>query len=40
LRAGKVAWDYNARTGADYKTMGPAYGLREGEFIIPPPNKK
>jgi dihydroorotase len=40
LRAGKVAWDYNARNGTDYKTMGPAYGVREGEFIVPPPKKK
>jgi dihydroorotase len=40
LRAGNVVWDYNARNAVDYKTLGPAYGVREGEFIVPPPKKK
>jgi len=39
LRDGKVVWDWNARSGMDYKLLGPAYGVREGEFIVPPPKK-
>jgi len=39
LRDGKVVWDWNARSGKDYKLLGPAYGVREGEFIVPPPKK-
>lgn len=37
LRDGKVVWDWNARSGKDYQLLGPAYGVREGEFIVPPP---
>jgi len=38
LRDGKVVWDLNARTTADYKKLGPKYGVREGiDNIIPPP---
>ena len=40
VRAGKVAWDYNARTAVDYRSLGPSYGVREGEFIVPPPKTK
>jgi len=39
LRDGKIVWDWNARSGKDYKLLGPAYGVREGEFIVPPPKK-
>jgi dihydroorotase len=39
LRAGRVAWDRNARAGTDYRRLGPTYGVREGEFIVPPPKK-
>lgn len=37
LREGKIVWDWNARSGKDYQLLGPAYGVREGEFIVPPP---
>jgi dihydroorotase len=37
LRDGKVAWDWNSRAAADYRTLGPAYGVREGvDHIVPP----
>jgi dihydroorotase len=28
LKGGQVAWDWNGRTGKDYKTLGPTYGVR------------
>jgi len=37
VRAGKVVWDWNGRTGVDYRTLGPAYGVRAGEAIVRPP---
>ncbi|WP_321475007.1 amidohydrolase/deacetylase family metallohydrolase [uncultured Paludibaculum sp.] len=37
IRAGKIVWDWNARSGVDYRTLGPAYGVRAGESIVPPP---
>ena len=40
LRAGQIVWDWNARGAADYRTLGPTYGLREGESIVLPPVKK
>jgi dihydroorotase len=40
VRAGNVVFDWNGRAGADYKTMGPEYGVREGEFIVRPPKRK
>ena len=36
LKDGEVVWDWNARTGVDYRKLGPEYGVREGEFIIRP----
>jgi dihydroorotase len=37
LREGRVAFDWNARAGKDYKTLGPTYGLRPGaDFIVIP----
>ncbi len=37
LKDGSVAWDLNARSAVDYKTLGPSYGLREGaDFVIVP----
>jgi len=37
LKDGKVVWDLNARAAADYRTLGPAYGIREGiDHIVPP----
>jgi dihydroorotase len=37
FKDGRVAWDWNARTAADYRTLGDAYGIRDGkEFILTP----
>ena len=37
LREGRIAFDWNARAGKDYKTLGPDYGLRPGaDFIVIP----
>jgi dihydroorotase len=37
LRNGRVAWDWNARAGTDYKKLGPTYGIRKGtDHIIVP----
>jgi dihydroorotase len=37
LKEGRVMWDWNARTAADYETLGPRSGIREGleEILIP-----
>jgi dihydroorotase len=41
LKDGRVAWDWNSRSGVDYRKLGPTYGVREGiEFIIPPPSQQ
>ncbi len=37
LRDGKIAWDRNGRAGTDYKKLGPTYGMRDVDHIIPPP---
>jgi dihydroorotase len=37
LMGGAVVWDWNARTGVDYRTLKPDYGVREVETIVPPP---
>lgn len=38
LRAGRIVWDWNARAAADYRKLGPEYGIRPGiDRIIPPP---
>ena len=35
--SGEVVWDWNARSAADYRTLGNSYGIREGlEFILKP----
>jgi dihydroorotase len=39
LRAGAVAWDWNARAGVDYKALGPTYGVRPGVDQIIKPGK-
>ena len=37
LREGQIAWDWNARAGTDYQTLGPTYGIRKGiDRILPP----
>lgn len=38
LKDGRVSWDWNSRTGTDYKTLGPTYGVRKGmDQVLPPP---
>ena len=37
LKDGKVVWDWNSRTGVDYRKLDPLYGIREGEQLIRPP---
>jgi len=37
LRAGEIAWNWNALGAVDYKQLGPSYGIREGiDQIIRP----
>jgi dihydroorotase len=40
LKSGRVEWDWNSRTGVDYKQLGPTYGVREVETITPPPSQR
>ena len=38
FRDGRIAWDYNARSGKDWKTLPADYGVRKGlEEIVRPP---
>ncbi len=37
LRDGKIVWDRNARAGVDYHKLGPTYGVRDVDHVIPPP---
>ncbi|MBC7924791.1 MAG: amidohydrolase/deacetylase family metallohydrolase [Bryobacteraceae bacterium] len=37
LRAGKVVWDWNSRSGTDYRKLPPNYGIREGLDVVVPP---
>jgi dihydroorotase len=39
LKAGRVVWDWNARTGTDYRKMSSDYGIRDVDKIILPPKK-
>ena len=36
VRAGRVVWDANARTGRDYREMPPTYGVRDVDRVIVP----
>jgi len=36
LRAGRVVWDYNARTGTAYERLPPTYGVRPVDKVIVP----
>ncbi|BCS35908.1 amidohydrolase [Luteitalea sp. TBR-22] len=36
LREGRVAWDWNARTGTDYRKLPPTYGVRDVDRVIVP----
>ena len=37
LFGGKVVWDWNARTGVDYRELGPTYGVRHERGLVFPP---
>lgn len=37
LRAGQVVWDWNARTGVDYRELGPTIGIRDVDDLVMPP---
>ena len=37
LKDGEIMWDWNARGGVDYQTLGPTYGIRDDvEYLIFP----
>ena len=37
VKDGEVVWDWNGRAGIAYSALGESYGIREGEYLIPPP---
>ncbi len=37
VKDGEVVWDWNGRAGIAYPELGDSYGIREGEYLIPPP---
>ncbi len=37
LKGGRVAWDWSGRAATDYRQLPPDYGVRDIEFIVPPP---
>ena len=37
VKDGEVVWDWNGRAGIDYPELGDSYGIREGEYLILPP---
>jgi dihydroorotase len=37
LKGGRVVWDWNARSGVDYRTLSNDYGIRPVDKIILPP---
>ena len=39
LKGGRVVWDWNARSGTDYRTMRSDYGIRDVDKIILPPKQ-
>ncbi len=39
LKGGTVLWDWNSRTGTDYRELSPTYGVRHPDGLIPPPNE-
>jgi dihydroorotase len=36
LKDGKVVWDWNGRTGTDYRQLGPTYGQRSVDQLVLP----
>ncbi|MDA0334573.1 MAG: amidohydrolase/deacetylase family metallohydrolase [bacterium] len=39
LLEGQLMWDFNGRTGTDWRTLPPDYGVRNPEGLIMPPGK-
>ncbi len=37
LKGGRIVWDWNARSGVDYRTLSKDYGIRPVDKIILPP---
>jgi dihydroorotase len=37
LKDGQVVWDWNGRSGTEYRQMPQNYGIREGEYLVLPP---
>jgi len=37
LKDGAVVWDWNSRTGVDYHSLDPRYGVRDVEKLLTPP---
>jgi dihydroorotase len=37
LKGGRVAWDWNARTGIDYRDLPANYGVRDVDRVVLPP---
>jgi dihydroorotase len=37
LKGGRVVWDWNARTGTDYRELPPDYGVRAVDKVVLPP---
>ncbi len=37
VKDGEVVWDWNGRAGVAYPVLGESYGIREGEFLVLPP---
>jgi dihydroorotase len=40
LKGGSVVWDWNARTGTDYRKLSKDYGIRPVDKIILPPTRE
>jgi dihydroorotase len=41
LKGGVVSWDWNSRSGVDYKQLPPSYGVRKGiDVVTPPPSER
>jgi len=36
LRDGNITWDRNARSAVDYRKLGPTYGVRDVDQMVPP----
>ena len=37
VKDGEVVWDWNGRAGIAYPELGDSYGIREGEYLVLPP---